>query len=1016
MGPAFRRSLSLLALAFLCAVSVHGEGNRSGTTHWGVLNALGRDAQLRLQLRNSYRLFATPSTANYDVGNVAIVPDDGTIIAPANRFDLCPGSACGNSVLNSVTFTPDASGGYRVAAGPSTFDSNLANAGTALVMQDDDAKSIALGFNFPFFGKTYDSVFVNSDGNLTFTAGDVAASPRDLARFLTGVPRIAPFFSDLNPADPTGGRITVATGVGRVTVSWIGVFACCTQPQPSATFQVSLYSDGYIVFAFNTFGPSSFTSAVVGVSPGSFFSTPQMVDFTAQAGSQVITLPIAEVFVPRATLSEPGAARKFFATHEDACDFLILFTNVNADDPTAFAYEINIANDITGIGMENILGAATFDYTSDFGSGGHLSSFVNMGWTAKFPSDPTQVIPLAAPNSTLSVLGQEAGHKWLAHFRYPFGADARSDILLGRDDDHWSFFFNSDASVMEGNLIKDNGNGTFTTTDVVKRYNGFDQYAMGLIPAEQVASSFVVTNPSSAIEPSHAPQSGVSFSGTKLDVTMDKIVQANGPRLPHAAVAPKNFRFAFVLIAGAGTTASTSQIQLVDTIQQAWQVYWNTVTSGRSQIDTQLLRGVTLQGLPAAAVPGTQITARLRAAATDTADRSFALTTVATSGSAASVPLSVTIPAGAREATFQITGTAPGVTRITATASGYGTSEGYVSFTSVSQATLKAVSGDGQLGLLSTALPQPLVVEARDAYSLPVAGITVQFSGSGGVTASPGTAVTDSSGRAQTTATLGAASSTGTVTATASGSTSTPVLFYMSGVGQAVVPAGGAVNAASFAPGAAVTPGSIVAVFGTNLAVAVSSATSLPLQTALGRVSVTINGVLAPLFYVSPIQINLQVPLSVPGSSASLVVNNGVSFSTPISVPLAPIAPGIFGYPTGSQYGAIQHAADYQLVQPSNPARAGETIIIYCTGLGSVNGTIADGQAAPLTPLLSAVTKPQVTIGGQSAALQFWGLTPTAVGLYQVNALVPTGAGSGWRPLVISSGGITHSGMQVYLQ
>jgi hypothetical protein len=84
-------------------------------------------------------------------------------------------------------------------------------------------------------------------------------------------------------------------------------------------------------------------------------------------------------------------------------------------------------------------------------------------------------------DSTVSVLGQEVGHRWLAYLRFSDHNRQSSGALLGRDDSHWSFFFNSDASVMEGNRIQDLGGGMFRTTGAVERYSLLDQYAMGLV-------------------------------------------------------------------------------------------------------------------------------------------------------------------------------------------------------------------------------------------------------------------------------------------------------------------------------------------------------------------------------------------------------------------------------------------------------------------------------------------------------------------------------------------------------
>src|SRR4029077_13241101 len=105
---------------------------------------------------------------------------------------------------------------------------------------------------------------------------------------------------------------------------------------------------------------------------------------------------------------------------------------------------------------------------------------------------------------------------------------ANSSALLGRDDAHWSFFFDSDASVMEGNDIEDQGGGQFRTVDAVKRYSRLDQYMMGLIPPSQVPSFFYVESPNTAKPKPDAPLMGVSFPGPRRDVLIDDVIAING--------------------------------------------------------------------------------------------------------------------------------------------------------------------------------------------------------------------------------------------------------------------------------------------------------------------------------------------------------------------------------------------------------------------------------------------------------------------------------------------------------
>ena len=147
---------------------------------------------------------AGPS-ASVDEGHIAVLTDDGTLVPQANPFDLDQ---------RTLAFVPGAQG-FTVSAGPGTFDQDAAASGVLLNpppasnpanIGDDGARQVALGFSFPYFGELYGTVFINSDGNLTFREGDTAINERSLARFLSGPPRIAPYFADLDPS--TAGQLT----------------------------------------------------------------------------------------------------------------------------------------------------------------------------------------------------------------------------------------------------------------------------------------------------------------------------------------------------------------------------------------------------------------------------------------------------------------------------------------------------------------------------------------------------------------------------------------------------------------------------------------------------------------------------------------------------------------------------------------------------------------------------------------------------------------------------------------
>ena len=180
----------------------------------------------------------------------------------------------------------------------------------------------------------------------------------------------------------------------------------------------------------------------------------------------------------------------------------------------------------------------------------------------------------------MSVIGQEIGHRWLAFLRFRDHAGRTSQALLGRDAAHWSFFFDSDASVLEGNDIEDLGGGSFRTVAAVQRYSLPDQYAMGLVDKTQVPPFFYVQNPANTgnRSASSEPEVGVTFTGTRRDVSLDDVIAVVGPRIPSAAESPKVYRQAFVYVVSVGRSLEPAAIEKLDRIRRAWNQFLSTAT------------------------------------------------------------------------------------------------------------------------------------------------------------------------------------------------------------------------------------------------------------------------------------------------------------------------------------------------------------------------------------------------------------------------------------------------------
>ena len=221
----------------------------------------------------------------------------------------------------------------------------------------------------------------------------------------------------------------------------------------------------------------------------------------------------------------------------------------------------------------------------------------------------------------------------------------------------------------------------------------------------------------------------------------------------------------------------------------------------------------------------------------------------------------------------------------------------------------------------------------------------------------------------------------------------------------------GVVNAASFVK-ATVAPGEIVSIFGTGIGPVNGAQGGVDpitggLVTSLSGVTVSFNGVAAPIFYASATQINAEAPFEVAGqSNVNVTVRYLASLSPAVSVPVGDASPGIFQ--AGGSQGVVLNE-DYSVNGTGNAAARGSAAIVYATGQGAIQPSLATGQLAPLAGALSnAEQKVTAKIGGQTAQVLFAGIAPGFTGLLQVNVIVPADAPTGSSvPLQITIGSAT---------
>jgi uncharacterized protein (TIGR03437 family) len=222
-----------------------------------------------------------------------------------------------------------------------------------------------------------------------------------------------------------------------------------------------------------------------------------------------------------------------------------------------------------------------------------------------------------------------------------------------------------------------------------------------------------------------------------------------------------------------------------------------------------------------------------------------------------------------------------------------------------------------------------------------------------------------------------------------------PVYFVVGGSSSITIAS--VANAASFQQ--AFAPGMYMSIFGTGLATTSELASALPLPLKISGVSATVNGVPAPLLYVSPTQLNVQVPYETPAGTAILGVSNNGRVAA-YAFPVDAAAPGIFAAGDGS-------------VVPQPMASRGGSLFFYVTGEGDVSPPIPTGVPPAVgTPFPKPLLPVSVTIGGVPVNIGFIG-NPYLVGLTQINVTVPLNAPLGKQPLVVTVGGVASKAATV---
>lgn len=529
--------------------------------------------------REAYRLGPVQAPMSFINDDVWIVEDDGTLIKTGNNpFDL------NNQTLQ---FVPNG-GGYDVSSAAFTWDATF---GGSLVLGDDDAVNQAMSHAFPYYGVNWNDVWVNANGALSF--GDMlnGAGFYDDNDFFSTLPKLAALYIDLNPS--AGGAVHYKTDATHTTITWSAVPEYATPPAMGipCTFQVVFYNTGTITLTFN--GVPIATQAnglpiAVGLHPGGG-PTLDLLDFTVDlpfAGPSAHGIYEEFLVLTNPKVNEVALTKEFYNNFPDDFFQIVFFTNW-AQTMGGFANEVNIKNNIQGIGL------GIFDNSATWGSAGKLESRCNMNRLAAWPSvDPTVRFGGSQQNF-LTIMGQESGHRWGAFMNFVDQSMMVSNLILGRAEAHWSYFTDVDHSCLEG------GDWVFWAVStpplwqvptMIDYFSEVDEYTFGVRTPEEVSDMFFVSSATNNLPQNRSaapPSQGTVSAGDSINVAITDIIAAEGPRVPPER-ADKDPRMAFILLVQNGNTPTAGELAQIAGYRSAWEDYFEVSVDGRLSLNTSI--------------------------------------------------------------------------------------------------------------------------------------------------------------------------------------------------------------------------------------------------------------------------------------------------------------------------------------------------------------------------------------------------------------------------------------------
>lgn len=266
--------------------------------------------------------------------------------------------------------------------------------------------------------------------------------------------------------------------------------------------------------------------------------------------------------------------QEFYQHQADEYDFVYIFTEFEFDTGAASAFASNIMNDVEGIGKP------IYDNRSSYFTE-KLQTIIDMGALNR----RNFILSSSGYDDLLSIMMHEMMHRWGIDVKYLDAQNQISDRLLGRDNAHWSYFLNSNASVMYGALWDETTSGNFKTVDIMHGLSPLDLYLAGFVDKDSVADTFLIDDASSGAKTDIPSPIGTEIDGTKEMISINDIIAYEGERTPNFANAQHIFKVKFILLKSPDDELKPQSIANLYVLQNEFQKRFFAETNGVGQID-----------------------------------------------------------------------------------------------------------------------------------------------------------------------------------------------------------------------------------------------------------------------------------------------------------------------------------------------------------------------------------------------------------------------------------------------